>query len=140
LEEKRVMIPSWFEELKDAKFISPEAIKEDPKSFVFVINFYDILNLLDLPTKNALYLFSRSEPFSEEQSISYDRLENWIRLNNMVFEHEDLHASSHAYLPEIKNMVSILRSYNPHMKIMVVHSEEPEKVAQYLEEEIERDR
>ncbi|MGC8771841.1 MAG: hypothetical protein ACP5Q5_11405, partial [Brevinematia bacterium] len=36
LEEKRVMIPSWFEELKDAKFISPEAIKEDPKSFVFV--------------------------------------------------------------------------------------------------------
>lgn len=87
----------------------------------------DVLDTLPMrPAEDSLFIYSTSEPHTEEQEIDRERVENWLALMNM--RGVQVHASGHANREELDY---ILREARP-KKVVPIHTEKPELFQQLL--------
>ena len=68
------------------------------------MNFFEIKNLIDIQPKNATWIMSKCEPFSDDMHLDEKQKMNWLNYFNI--EHKKAHASGHAAGPEIREMIS----------------------------------
>ncbi|MDD5700485.1 MAG: MBL fold metallo-hydrolase RNA specificity domain-containing protein [Dehalococcoidales bacterium] len=95
------------------------------------------------PAPGSLYVYSSSEPHGEEREMDFRRLHNWldhfginkfgipVEVNGkweIPEEEKGLHASGHAYGPDLLNIV---REIKPQI-LIPVHSEYPEYYTENL--------
>jgi ribonuclease J len=100
--------------------ITFEQLKEETHNFVVSMNFFEIKNLIDIQPKNATWIMSKCEPFSDDMKLDEKQKMNWLNYFNI--EHKKAHASGHAAGPEIRKMISEI---NP-SELMPIHTEHPE--------------
>ncbi len=128
-----------------AKLVEPEEIRDHQDLYILCFSFFDINELPTIaPREGSLYIYSTSEPHSEEQKLDAQRLWNWInrfgmrglglpveKLDWEVPEEErGLHASGHASGSEL---LSLIQSIAP--KVLIpVHTENAGFFARNLED------
>lgn len=116
--------------------IRPFEIEKSPGSYILNIGYYELPNLLDFSydtLNGAIYIHSNSEAYTEEQSIDFIRLINWLRYFNieskgikeesgkLVFDRM-YHASGHI---SPKGLEELIDTINPSI-IIPIHTESPE--------------
>jgi len=137
-QDMRVRLATWERELLrryQAKLISGGDVGRQQGELLLCFSFWDITNLIDIQPRDAIYIYSSSEAFSEEQSMDLERLRHWLRLLEVRFVgdpaeqgEERFHASGHASGPELLEMV---REIRPEM-LIPIHTEQPELFAEEL--------
>ncbi|HTY46592.1 MAG TPA: MBL fold metallo-hydrolase RNA specificity domain-containing protein [Methanomassiliicoccales archaeon] len=117
------------------ELVDPLDIGENPGGYILSFSMYDLGNLLDIGVKGGTYVYSSSEPYSEEQVIDFRRLSNWLELfglkvrgftmqGDASFEpevEEGFHASGHA---STADLLSIVEQISPEI-VIPVHTEDP---------------
>jgi len=85
------------------------------------MGFYSFTSLIDIrPRPGAIYIHSASEPYTEEQEISEDRVENWLA--HFKMNKFQCHCSGHAQGRELLETVSEIDA----KALYPVHTEHPE--------------
>lgn len=100
--------------------ITYEDLRENPSRYVVSMSLWEINQLIDIQPKNAIWIKSICEPFSDEMLIDEERKNNW--LNHFDIKKFSAHASGHASGEEIKSMINRI---NPEF-LIPVHTEHPE--------------
>lgn len=100
--------------------ITCEELKNNPEDYVVSTSFWEISQLVDIQPKNAIWVQSKCEPFSDEMELDEKRKKAW--LTHFGIDEGTAHASGHASGSEIKE---ILESIHPE-KVIPVHTEHPE--------------
>lgn len=133
LNERRLTQEKWYEMIAPKGYLSYKDINANLNRFVICMGFYDIINLLDINTKYGSYVFTRSEPFNEDLTVDFHKLQNWIRYLDMEFHKgENLHVSGHATRKEIEQVVDII---NP-KHIVPVHTQNPDKFKEIFKDKV----
>jgi len=96
-----------------------ELVKK-PEKYVVSMNLWEINQLIDIKPKNAIWIKSSCEPFSDDMFLDEERKNNWLEKYNI--EEFSAHASGHACGTEIKSMINRI---DPD-EIVPVHTEHPE--------------
>jgi ribonuclease J len=65
------------------KYVSHEAIRENPDNFILCFSFFDMKHLLDIKPNGGTYIYSACEAFSEEMEIDFVRLWHWLERFNI---------------------------------------------------------
>lgn len=104
--------------------ITFEDIKKDPRKYVLSMNLWEISNLIDIQPKDAVWIMSKCEPFSDEMELDEETKRNWLK--HFKIKEYFAHASGHASGPEIKAMI---REINPEI-LIPIHTENPEMFKQ----------
>ena len=66
------------------KCVQPNEIKDRGRDYILCFSFWDINELVEIdPKPGAIYLYSSSEAFDEEQKFDTVRLRNWLNLLGM---------------------------------------------------------
>lgn len=142
---------SWdpWERFVESRFRMLEypAVKADPGRYVLCMSFFDIADLIDIVTGGGIhgvYIYSTSEPYTEEQRIDLARLRNWLGLLGLRLvgdppSEEDnpegpYHVSGHASPNDLVRLAEELRPDT----IVVVHTQHPKEYAQFLGERLPR--
>ena len=115
----------WIKEILAVKpkTVKAKDIRENEDTFVFVMRYWDLQELVDLrPHKGSRYIHSSSEAHTEEQEIDEWRMNNWLKLFNL-YPKEHIHASGHA---RKEDLFKIAHTINPKI-IIPVHTEHPEE-------------
>jgi len=97
-----------------------EELKKNPEDYVVSTSLWEINQLVDIQPKNAIWIKSSCEPFSEEMELDEERKRHW--LEHFGIKEYAAHASGHASGPEIKQMI---KEINP-KKVIPIHTEHPE--------------
>jgi len=85
------------------------------------MGFYSFTSLIDIkPKPGAIYIHSASEPYTEEQEISEDRVENWLA--HFEMNKFQCHCSGHAQGRDLLEAVSEIDAKT----LYPVHTEHPE--------------
>ena len=85
------------------------------------MGFYSFTSLIDIkPRPGAIYIHSASEPYTEEQEISEDRVENW--LSHFEMNKYQCHCSGHA---QGKDLLEAVSEISP-KTLYPVHTEHPD--------------
>jgi len=85
------------------------------------MGFYSFTSLIDMkPRPGALYIHSASEPYTEEQEISEDRVNNW--LEHFSMNKFQSHCSGHARGQDLLEIVSEIGAKT----LYPIHTEHPE--------------
>jgi len=112
---------------KDSQFldnnnvVTAEEIAENNAKPLCAIGFYSFTSLIDMkPKPGVSYIHSASEPYSEEQEISEERAENWIKHFGM--NKFQSHCSGHANSSDLFEAVKEINAKT----LFPVHSEHPE--------------
>lgn len=114
---------------KYSNIITAKDVGESPEKYILVANLYDFNELVDIkPDPGSVYIHSMSEPFTEEMTIDYSKLINWLA--EFGLPSYQLHATGHARPHELKE---IIREINPE-KVMLVHTEHPLLYKRYIED------
>jgi ribonuclease J len=117
----------WVYNTSGVTSVTSTQIRSKPGDFIVCFSFFDIKYLNDLKPDVGLYLYSSSEPFSEEQQIDIRRLHNWlsryhIDLCGLQYDEnrwsleEGYHCSGHATRSQLE---SIIRTIDPEILIPV---------------------
>jgi ribonuclease J len=117
----------WIYETFKPYLVSASTISENLSDYILAFSFFDIKYLNDIKPDEGLYLYSSSEPFTEEQQIDIGRLSNWIErynleLRGIKFENKEwqiepgYHCSGHATKTELEE---IIREISPENLIPV---------------------
>ena len=70
-------------------------IASHPDRYLCAIGFFSFNALIDMkPSPGVVYIHSASEPYTEEQNLNTQRLDNWIERFQM--RHHHIHCSGHA--------------------------------------------
>jgi len=102
--------------------ISAQQIASSPSDYILALSFFDMKFLNDIKPDGGLYIFSSSEPYTEEQMIDFKRLHNWLSFykfdirgfkfkgleNDGNFELDietGYHSSGHATAEELEKMI-----------------------------------
>lgn len=113
-------------------------ISKAPSEYILAFSFFDMKFLNDIRPQKGVYLYSSSEPYTEEQTIDFRRLHNWLSFYNFEvkgFRIEKLekvdgvrvhmeagyHCSGHATAEELEKMISEIE---PEI-LIPVHTENP---------------
>lgn len=118
---------SWIYSRYNDFCVNASEISDNSSDYILAIGFFDIKYLNDIKPTEGLYLYSSSEPFSEEQQIDMFRLKNWITRHNLelrgiTFENNEwqiepgYHCSGHMTRTELAEMI---RSISPENLIPV---------------------
>lgn len=107
------------ERLKLPNVITAEEIAKNPEKHMVVLNFWYFNTLVDLNPEKSLYIHSLSEPFSEEQEMSYERMKNWLKHFKINFVQH--HCSGHINGADMKELISMI---NP-KELYPIHTERP---------------
>lgn len=100
--------------------ITCEELKNNPEGYVVSTSLWEISQLVDIQPKNAIWIQSKCEPFSDEMELDEKRKEAW--LTHFDIDKGTAHASGHASGPEIRETIE---SIHPG-KVIPVHTEHPE--------------
>jgi len=101
--------------------VTAEEIAENKEKPLCAIGFYNFTSLIDMkPKPGAAYIHSASEPYNEEQEISEERTENWIRHFGM--NKFQCHCSGHA---NPSDLFGVVREIDAKM-LFPIHTEHPE--------------
>ncbi len=114
--------------------VDPLDVHKDPGRYILSFSMYDLSNLLDIVPKGGTYVYSSSEPYSEEQVIDFRRLWNWLELFGLRvrgFEmrgdealepkvEKGFHASGHASMTDL---MRIIERISPEI-VIPVHTED----------------
>ena len=107
-----------------------EEIASHESKVLCAIGFYSFTALIDMkPKSGAVYIHSSSEPYTEEQVLSEDRVDAWIKHFSM--HKYQSHCSGHA---RGKDLLDAVSEINP-KSLYPIHTEHPEaykKVAKDL--------
>jgi ribonuclease J len=71
--EKEAVKPLYGE-----RYVSHEAIRENPDNFILCFSFFDMKHLLDIKPNGGTCIYSACEAFSEEMEIDFVRLWHWL--------------------------------------------------------------
>jgi ribonuclease J len=113
---------SWVYDTYGDYIVTASQIHSAPDEYVLAFSFFDIKYLNDIKPSEGLYVYSSSEPYTEEQAIDFQRLHNWLSFYNIEtvgFRYEELdeanafkihpdhgcHCSGHATPDELEDMV-----------------------------------
>jgi len=100
--------------------LSAKQIALNEKKALCALGFYSFTALIDMKLEpGSLYIHSASEPYTEEQAISQNRIDNW--LNNFGMEKFQCHCSGHA---RGKDLLDSVREINA-KTIYPIHTEHP---------------
>ena len=100
--------------------LSAKQIALNEKKALCALGFYSFTALIDMKLEpGSLYIHSASEPYTEEQAISQNRIDNW--LNNFGIEKFQCHCSGHA---RGKDLLDSVREINA-KTIYPIHTEHP---------------
>ena len=98
-----------------------EEISKKKSKVLCAMGFYSFTSLIDIrPRPGAIYIHSASEPYTEEQEISEDRVENWLA--HFKMNKFQCHCSGHAQGRELLETVSEINAKT----LYPVHTEHPE--------------
>ena len=98
-----------------------EEISKKKSKVLCAMGFYSFTSLIDIkPRPGAIYIHSASEPYTEEQEISEDRVENW--LSHFQMNKFQCHCSGHAQGRELLEAVSEISPKT----LYPVHTEHPD--------------
>jgi len=95
-------------------------LKKNPEDYVVSTNLWEINQLIDIQPKNAIWIKSSCEPFSDDMKLDEERKRHW--LEHFGIKEYDAHASGHASGPEIKQMIKEINPKN----LIPIHTEHPE--------------
>jgi len=98
-----------------------EEIAKKKSEVLCAMGFYSFTSLIDMkPRPGALYIHSASEPYTEEQAISEERVNNW--LEHFGMEKFQSHCSGHARGQDLLEAVSVIGAKT----LYPIHTEHPE--------------
>jgi len=100
--------------------IKYEELKDNPEDYVVSTSFWEINQLIDIKPKNAIWIKSNCEPFSEDMELDEKRKKHW--LEHFGIKEYSAHASGHASGPEIKEMIKEIKP----KEVIPIHTEHPE--------------
>lgn len=95
-------------------------ISERPERYLCAFGYFSFTALIDMKVREACYIHSASEPYNEEQVLSQDRVDNWLRHFNM--QRYQIHCSGHA---KGQDLFDVVRAIDAKM-LFPIHSEYPE--------------
>ncbi len=112
---------SWEKEFiqADNAITCPE-LQKNPKDYVVSMSLWALTELVDIQPKNAVWIKSSCEPFSEEMELDEERKKHW--LEHFKIKEYSAHASGHASGKEIRAMI---KKINP-KELIPIHTEHPE--------------
>ena len=132
---------SWLKKTYEecsSKVVLASDVRSNQGDFILCFSFWDLNELPSIqPGPGSIYVFSSSEPHTEEQEMDFWRLHNWLRRFGLrgfglpVETNGDwvipegqkgLHASGHACGPDL---LRVAREIRPEV-LIPVHSERPE--------------
>jgi len=112
---------------KDKEFLdlhntwTAEQIAARPSKVLCAIGFYSFTALIDMkPKSGAIYIHSASEPYTEEQEISQERVDSWLAHFGM--QKFQSHCSGHARGEDLLKAVSEISG----KMLFPIHTEHPE--------------
>jgi len=123
--------------------VEPEELKRDGAGYILCFSFLDINELIEInPEPGAVYIYSSSEAFDEEQKFDIVRLRNWLGLFQMkpigvpdvhtgkVTDGEQgFHSSGHITGPDL---LELIETINPQF-VIPVHTQNPEFFRKHIE-------
>jgi ribonuclease J len=116
--------------------VTPHELRNNSGDYILCFSFWDVNELIEIdPEPGAVYIYSSSEAFDEEQRFDIVRLRNWLELFQMQLvglpdaetgkvpeEERGLHASGHITGPGLLDVISTI---NPQF-VIPVHTENQE--------------
>ena len=97
-----------------------EQIAARESKVLCAIGFYSFTALIDMkPKSGARYIHSSSEPYTEEQELSQERVDAWI--NHFSMNKFQSHCSGHA---RGQDLLDIVKQINAKM-LFPIHTEHP---------------
>lgn len=100
--------------------ITCKEINQNPINYVVSMSIWSINQLIDIQPKNAIWVKSSCEPYSEDMNLDEKRQQNWLKHFEIV--KHSAHASSHAVGCEIIEMINKIKPEN----VIPVHTERPD--------------
>ena len=98
-----------------------EEISKKKSKVLCAMGFYSFTSLIDIkPRPGAIYIHSASEPYTEEQEISEDRVENWLAHFGM--NKYQCHCSGHA---QGKDLLDVVKTIDAKI-LYPIHTEHPD--------------
>ena len=91
------------------------------------MGFYNFPQFIDMKLKSGTYIHSASEPWSEEQTYSVERRDNWV--NHFGMSNEQIHCSGHASRADLFGLVKDIDA----QMLYPIHSEHPEEYNDVVE-------
>ena len=137
VEPKR--LEKWEEQVYtkyEGKRVTPQELRNNSGDYILCFSFWDVNELIEIdPEPGAVYIYSSSEAFDEEQRFDIVRLRNWLELFQMQpvglpdvktgkvpDEERGFHASGHITGPDLLEVISTI---NPQF-VIPVHTENQE--------------
>ncbi|UCH72166.1 MAG: MBL fold metallo-hydrolase [Thermoplasmatales archaeon] len=111
---------------KRKNVITYRELQKNPDKYVVSINLWEINHLSDIKPRDAIWIKSSCEPFSDDMEIDEERKNNWLEHFNI--KRFTAHASGHASGEEIKKMI---KKINPEI-LIPIHTEHPEMLTKIL--------
>jgi len=101
------------------KCVDYKWVKENQKKIIWELDFFQLTELIDVNPEPGACIHSMSEPFEEDplSQIQDEVMKNW--LDKFSLEYHQLHASGHASMQEI---FEIIKEINP-KKVVPVHTQ-----------------
>jgi len=98
-------------------------VKENQKKIMWEVEFFHLTELIDIqPESGGLCIHSMSEPFEEDpiSQLQDNVMQAW--LDRFGIKHEQLHASGHASMSEIFDMINEINA----KQVIPIHTNNPE--------------
>lgn len=116
--------------------VRPLELKTSGADYILCFSFWDINEVIEIdPEPGAVYIYSSSEAFDEEQKFNIVRLRNWLNLFQMQpvgipnaetgkvpDAEKGFHASGHITGPDLLELIDTI---NPQF-VIPVHTNNPE--------------
>jgi len=120
----------------EGRCVEPGQVKKNGADYILCFSFWDINELIEIdPEPGAVYLYSSSEAFDEEQKLDIVRLRNWLdrfqiqpvgvpdaETGKPLKGEEGFHASGHITGPD---MLRLIETIDPQL-VIPVHTENQE--------------
>lgn len=118
----------WEAEVMEESFVVEAAdVSRMQREAILVASLYDFEELIDIkPLPGSCYIYSSSEPFSEEMEIDMAKIKNW--LDHYGLPQYSVHVSGHVMPIELKKAVARIKP----RKVFPIHCEQPEAFAKFV--------
>lgn len=100
--------------------VPAKQIRDDLDQHLVYMDYYRLKDLIDFKPSSGSFLWSRTEPFTEDMEIDQKRVGNWLDRFNLRMR--KAHASGHIGEKELADMI---REINP-KSVLPIHTENPE--------------
>ena len=123
----------WIFDRYSDHLAAPNKIKSAQSEYLLAFSFLDIKHLNDILPQGGVYVYSSSEPYTEEKRIDFRRLSEWLshfnfEVKGFRYEKDQLvlesgyHCSGHASAEDLEKIISTI---DPEI-LLPVHTEYPQ--------------